>query len=74
LSKNLTTTEAAKLLGVCRSRINRLIETGRLPATKFGTAWLVDSATLEAFSRQKRVNGRPKKDLKRNEIKAEKNN
>lgn len=56
--RKLTTEEAAKRLGVNRSRIRQLILAGRLPAEKFGKAWAIDPKDLEAVRTRKP--GRPR--------------
>lgn len=57
---NLTTSAAAKLLGVSRRRVNELIELGTLKAEKFGNAWQVDSASVEVYRNSPRRPGRKK--------------
>ena len=57
--KLLTATEAAKALGVSRQRICYLLAAGRLPATRFGQAWMIREEDLRAFVRLPR--GRPAK-------------
>ncbi len=54
----LTTAQAAQRLGIKVRRVQQLIESGRLSATRFGRAWLIDSADLERV--RKRPVGRPK--------------
>lgn len=58
--KLLTATEAAKALGVSRQRICYLLAAGRLPATRFGQAWVIREADLAAFTRK--PGGRPRKE------------
>jgi excisionase family DNA binding protein len=60
--KLLTTAEVAERLGVHRTRVNVLIKEGRLPAQRFGRAYLVQERDLELVS-ERRV-GRPSKELK----------
>lgn len=55
----ITVKEAADLLEISLSRIYVLIKQNRLPATKFGNAWLIREADLEAV--KERNPGRPKK-------------
>jgi excisionase family DNA binding protein len=55
----LTTLEAAARLGVSRRRVIALIEAGRLPATKFGKAYMIKEKDLELVKDRKV--GRPKK-------------
>lgn len=57
--KLLTTAEVAEKLGVHRTRVNVLIKEGRLPAQKFGRAYLVDEKDLKLVS--ERTVGRPPK-------------
>lgn len=63
--KIITTTEAAKRLGVTPTRVRALIESGRLKAFKYGREWLIDPKDLEAVKNRKV--GRPRKS--RNSIK-----
>lgn len=42
----LTTTHAARLLGISRRRVLTLIAAGRLPARKHGRDWLIRSRDL----------------------------
>lgn len=46
----LTTTEAAAALGKSRRLVNKLIEQGKLKATRFGNAWQVDEASVKAYA------------------------
>jgi len=57
--KIITTTEAAKRLGVTPTRVRALIEAKRLKAFKYGREWLIDPKDLEAVKVRKV--GRPKK-------------
>lgn len=54
----LTTTQAATILQVSRSRILKLIEAGRLPAEKLGRDWLIRLEDLELV--KVRRPGRPR--------------
>ena len=47
----LTLAEAAQMLGVHYMTAYRYVRTGRLPATKRGGAWIVDSGDLDQFRR-----------------------
>ena len=55
----LSTAAAAREIGVCRSRANVLIQSGRLKATRIGNAWVVRRRDLDAV--RDRPNGRPPK-------------
>ena len=55
----LTTAQAAAELGVSPSRVLKLIEAGRLPAQKFGHAYLIQKKDLAKV--RVRKTGRPKK-------------
>lgn len=57
--KLLTTAEAAERLGVHRSRVNVLIESGRLPAERYGRAFLIKEKDLKLV--EDRKIGRPPK-------------
>lgn len=64
---NYTVTEAAKILGVSRQRVRKLIELGTLVAElteqRAGPAvYLLSVASVEAFRRSPRIAGRPKSD------------
>ena len=45
----ITTTEAGKILGVTRHRINHLIRAGRLPAVRLGTIYVIERSAVEAY-------------------------
>lgn len=64
--KLLTTAEVAERLGVHRTRVNVLIKEGRLPAQRYGRAFLVQEKDLQLVS--DRPVGRPSK------VRAETNN
>lgn len=55
----LDTQQAADRLGITRRRIQALINSGRLPATKFGRDYQIAPADLERVSERKP--GRPAK-------------
>jgi excisionase family DNA binding protein len=42
--------EAAERLNIHPESVRRLIRQGKLPATKFANAWLIDRAVLEQFA------------------------
>ena len=56
----LTTSEAAKLLGVSMRRVIALIESGDLTAERFGRQWMVDERSVERRASQEKLKGRPK--------------
>lgn len=51
--------QAAVALGVTRRRVQALIKSGRLPATKFGRDWMIAASDLEKV--RERKPGRPRK-------------
>jgi len=53
----ITTTQAARILGVSRMRVVHLIHAGRLPAKKFGERWAIREKDLELVKDRKP--GRP---------------
>ena len=55
----LTVRQTAKILGISRRRVNALIQSGRLPATKHGNAWAIKESDLEIV--KERPTGRPPK-------------
>lgn len=57
----LTTAEAAAILQVSRRRVNELIQIGTIKATRFGQAWQVDEASVEAYKNSPRKAGPPKR-------------
>ncbi|HJP93171.1 MAG TPA: helix-turn-helix domain-containing protein [Pyrinomonadaceae bacterium] len=61
--KIITTTEAARRLGVTPTRVRALIEAKRLKAFKYGREWLIDPKDLDAVKDRKV--GRPRKMNKR---------
>jgi excisionase family DNA binding protein len=58
----LTTKKVAEELGVSLRRVQAMIESGRLPATKFGRDYMIKEADLKLVENRKV--GRPKKDAK----------
>lgn len=58
MSDRLTVAEAAKLLGLCAWSVRRLIIEGKLPAEKFGRAYVIRRADLTRLRRN--PPGRPK--------------
>jgi len=54
----LSVAEAASVLNVHRTRINQLIDTGKLPATRVGRSYVIREADLEAV-RERPSPGRP---------------
>jgi len=59
LMELLTTKEVAEKLGVTLRRVQAMIETGRLPATKFGRDYMIKETDLKLVENRKV--GRPKK-------------
>ncbi len=63
--EELTTTEAAALLGVNQSRIRQLIRSGTLPATRVfargQSYWVVQRSDVEVYARLPRRPGRKPK-------------
>ena len=57
----LTTTQAARILGVSPSRVRQLILANRLPATKIGRDLFVKEHDLVLVKNRK--HGRPKKEV-----------
>ena len=57
--KIISTTEAAKRLGVTANRVRAMIRSKRLKAIKVGHEWLIDPKDLDAV-RDRKV-GRPRK-------------
>ena len=57
--RTLTTKEAAGRLGVTVRRVNDLITSGRLPASRFGRAYMIKESDLRLV--KDRQPGRPRK-------------
>jgi excisionase family DNA binding protein len=55
---DLTTTQAAEVLGIGRSRVLRLIREKRIPAKKVGMQWMIKPSALEADGVKVRKAGR----------------
>lgn len=49
----IMTGQAAKLLGVSRRHVDRLIASGKLEAVKVAERWLVNPETVEALKRKR---------------------
>jgi excisionase family DNA binding protein len=60
MEKLLSVAEAAAKLGVHRTRINQLIDSGDLPATRIGRSYVVREADLEKV-KDRPAPGRPTK-------------
>jgi excisionase family DNA binding protein len=56
----ITVEEAAKRLGVTPWRVYQLINQGRLPAKKFGPAYMIEESDLERPEVKDRPTGYPK--------------
>jgi excisionase family DNA binding protein len=65
--KIISTTEAARRLGVTANRVRVLIRAKRLKAIKVGHEWLIDPKDLDAVKERKV--GRPRKPRKSTRIK-----
>lgn len=59
----LTAKQAAERLNVNDSRIRQLINSGKLPAEKYGNLWLINEQDLNLVQDRKPT-GRPPKDEK----------
>jgi excisionase family DNA binding protein len=57
----ITTTEAAKRLGVSSARVRQLVASGDLPVIKFGPVNMVKESDLSLVENRRSV-GRPPKD------------
>lgn len=51
MQSKITVTEAAKILGVTRQRINARIKDGSLIAEKFGNFYLLDKKQVEKLKK-----------------------
>ena len=60
--KIISTTEAARRLGVTANRVRAMIRAKRLKAMKVGHEWLIDPKDLDAVKERKV--GRPRKSRK----------
>lgn len=58
-TENITTNEAANLLGVTRQRVLQLIQEGRLKAEKFGNVYMIRRGDLDHI--EEKPMGRPPK-------------
>lgn len=54
----ITSVQAAKLLGISRTRVGILIRDGRLPAQKVGRDWMILPEDVENFVRKPQGNFR----------------
>jgi excisionase family DNA binding protein len=61
MEKLLSVADAAVKLGVHRTRINQLIDSGDLPATRIGRAYIIREADLEKV-KDRPAPGRPPKE------------
>lgn len=58
--KKLTAKQVAEKLNVNDSRVRQLINSGKLPAEKYGNLWLIDEKDLELV-KDRKPTGRPPK-------------
>ncbi len=58
--KKLTAKQVAERLNVNDSRVRQLINSGKLPAEKYGNLWLIDEKDLELV-KDRKPTGRPPK-------------
>lgn len=56
---DLTVADAAARLGVSPRRVRALVEAGRLPARRVGTAWVTTPGAVDAYARTAPGRGRP---------------
>jgi excisionase family DNA binding protein len=59
--KKLTAKQVAEKLNVNDSRVRQLINSGKLPAEKYGNLWLIDEKDLDLVQDRKPT-GRPPKE------------
>lgn len=59
LSDYISTRQAAELLGVDRSQVNRLLIDGKLKGMKPGHDWMVFRPSLDEYFKTKSAAGRP---------------
>ena len=52
MTKTLTTTEAARELGVTAQRIRQLAAAGEIKAEKHGRDWMIDAESVEERKRK----------------------
>jgi excisionase family DNA binding protein len=57
----LTTNEAAAALGISRGRVHHYISDGRLPATRFGNAYMISTADLAKVPKVRKPGPKPKR-------------
>ena len=60
--KKLTAKQAAERLNVNDSRVRQLINSGKLPAEKYGNLWLINEQDLELVQDRKPTGRPPKND------------
>lgn len=58
-NKKITTSEAAKILGVNSSRVRQFLADGRIPGEKLGKNWMLDLKKVMIFNRIPRNTGIP---------------
>ena len=65
---NITSAEAARLLGVSERRVIALIHSGDLEAQKFGRSWAVSEESVRSRVASGTVSGRPPYGQKRRDL------
>ncbi len=66
----LSTSEAARMLGISQRRVTSLIESGQLKAERIGRTWAVDETSVANRLASKPKPGRPSKDAASGQVRA----
>lgn len=59
----VTSTAAAERLGIKRTHLHRLIKEKVLQGAKLGNTWLIAAPSIEAYEQNRRIVGRPRKEV-----------
>jgi hypothetical protein len=62
LAEVVDAAEAAIMLGVTRQHVVHLIKTGRLPGKRLTATWVTTREAVNAYGRNRRGPGRPRRD------------
>ncbi len=60
ISKYVTASEAAEIIGVTNSYIRKLCRSGALPASMMGYGWLIPRSAVKAWADREYTVGRPR--------------
>ena len=61
MSKQYTVAEAAEILGLSKIRVNKLVASQQIAATKIGNQYVLEAHAIASYAVNRRPVGRPRK-------------